>query len=127
MPQEVRSEQRRNSDRRLGWRRAAGRWRAVACLAGSVLVGLILSSIGCTDSAAPPPPKQSSLKLEELLAQPSDSGGDARASSGVDSEIRLRTMVDTGIDFHHQSGNSEERPFPARGRKDAEEDKRCER
>ncbi len=113
MPQDVRSEQRGNSDRRTGWRRAADRWLAVACLGASALGGLILSSIGCTDSAPPPPPKQSSLKLEELLAQPSDSGGDSRASEGVDSDIRLRTMVDTGIDFHHQSGNSDERPFPA--------------
>lgn len=113
MPQDVRCKQLRNGDRYTGGWPVFDRWRAAICLGGSVLVGVALSTLGCTDSPPPTPPKQSSLKLEELLGKPGEGGEQARASAGVDSNIRLRTVVDTGIDFQHQSGNSDERPFPA--------------
>lgn len=113
MPQDVHCEQRRNVDECVGGRRFVNLWRTVGRLGGFALAGLVLGALGCTDSSAPPRPKQSSLKLEELLAKPSDGAAEVPVSSGVDSNIRLRTMLDTGIDFQHQSGNSDERPFPA--------------
>ncbi|MDP1563655.1 MAG: VCBS repeat-containing protein [Pirellulaceae bacterium] len=89
----------------------AGNWivptRTVPVL---LLLGACFST-GCTENA-PPPPKQTSLKLDDLLDNKS-SANSKDAPVGFQSPIRLRTVADHGIDFVHQSGNSDERPFPA--------------
>ncbi|MBL8892048.1 MAG: CRTAC1 family protein [Planctomycetaceae bacterium] len=77
-------------------------------------VGLtvLLFAAGCSDTQPPPAPKKSSLKFDSLL----DDGSEKNLksdSAGLQSAIRFRTVVDHGIDFVHESGNSEERPFPA--------------
>jgi enediyne biosynthesis protein E4 len=87
--------------------------RAFGCLAAAAGIGWGL--VGCHDSPPPTAPAKTS-KLDQLLANPPQPSLDAPADSAAvlrDSAIRLRTMVDTGIDFVHQSGNSDERPFPA--------------
>ncbi len=75
-----------------------------------VLLGALILT-GCTDDP-PPPAKQSALKLDQLLGSSSATPANDTAS-GFQSPIRLRLVTNHGIDFVHQSGNSEERPFPA--------------
>lgn len=74
------------------------------------VLSLFVLVTGCEETPPPTPPKQSSLKLNDLLGGKSET---AETTPGFKSPIRLTTIDQHGIAFVHQSGNSEERPFPA--------------
>jgi len=96
-------------------RRRGVRFSAVRPMSRSVvvLIGwlLVLGLVGCGEGEAPSKgPSTTARDLEDLLG-PAGATGDG--GSLLESEFRLTTVTDTGIDFQHESGNSEERPFPA--------------
>lgn len=72
----------------------------------------ILCFNGCGDSQPPPAPKKSALKFDSMLKDGSENKVTSE-EDGLQTTIRLKTVVDHGITFVHESGNSEERPFPA--------------
>ncbi len=89
-----------------------GNWTTPSTNGLAILLVVALLTSGCSPDTPPPAPKQSSLKLNELLGPGSKSKSNGMAT-GYQSPIRLRTIKDHGVDFVHESGNSEERPFPS--------------
>lgn len=88
------------------WQVSAERgWLALGALL------LVCWVVGCGGTDAPTEPKQTS-KLEQLLAESTPSVTQA-STPLYTSNIRLESPANTGLDFIHQAGNSEERPFPA--------------
>lgn len=63
---------------------------------------------GESSTSSTDPPKSS--VFQDLMAD-SDQGDEPEAS--FDAGFRFTTMLETGITFEHQSGNSDLRPFPA--------------
>lgn len=88
-----------------------GNWK-ISSPVWLAILSVVVLNFGCSQDTPPPAPKQSSLKLNELLGGNSSSQKN-EAAAGFQSPIRLTTIESHGLDFVHQSGNSEERPFPA--------------